>query len=122
MIGTTIRLRGDPTSARRTTTEALGFGPRQVCAACLVSGLIAAAITTLTSDSAAEYGPASSFSVNRVNKTDRLQPEPPNQRQNFNSGVAPELRAPKQVPVGCELAFSPIVDRAHANILRACVT
>jgi hypothetical protein len=36
--------------------------------------------------------------------------------------LMPKLKAPKQIPDGCELAFSPIVDREHANILRACIT
>lgn len=122
MIGTSIRPAGDSRFSRRAMTAAFGFSPKQVCAACLLSGAIAAAITVATSESAAENGLASFFSINRVNKTDRLQPDPPVQRTRDNSGSVRELRAPKQIPVGCELAFSPFVNRAHANILRACIT
>jgi hypothetical protein len=121
MVGATIRSRGNSVP-RRATHRALSYSPKQICAAFLLSGLIAAGITAFTSESAAENEPTPTFSVNRLGKTDRLRPEPSAQRTGSDSGLMPELQAPRQIPDGCELAFSPIVDRAYANILRTCIT
>jgi hypothetical protein len=121
MIGTAIRP-SDDSKPRRAIPEALGYSPKQICAACLLSGLVAAAITAFTSESAAENEPTPAFSVNRLNKADRLRSEPPARRTSSDSGLMPKLKAPEQIPDGCELAFSPIVSQAHANILRACIT
>jgi len=121
MVGKTVRS-SDDSNPQRATPGALGYSPKQVCAAFFLSGLIAAAITAFTSKSAAENEPTPTFSVNRLDKTDRLRSEPSAQRTNSDSWLMPELKAPKQIPDGCEFAFSPIVNRAHANILRACIT
>lgn len=99
------------------------YGPKQVCAACLLSGLVAAAIT-LTSESSAENGPIPAVTVvNRAAKADRLQPAQFSQRSRTpnKSTQISKLRASGPIPVGCELAVSRIID-PDSDILRGCLS
>jgi len=122
MIRRPVHVTDDPRLLRTTTPSAFGFSLKQITAACLFSGLIAGAFSALTSESAADTGPAPAFSVNRVNKTDRLPSAPTAQLTRHKSSSATELRASGPIPAGCERAFSPIVHPARADILRHCLT
>ncbi len=113
MSGTTVRV-SDVTGA--------GFSLKQIAAACLVAGLIAGAVTALTSESVAGYGPASAYSVNRATKTDRLPLAPVAQSPRSNATSTPAVRLEGRVPVGCDRAFSPVADPSRANFVRHCLT
>ena len=59
-------------------------------------------------------------SVNRANKGDRLSQAPAEQPAHSlpsTEAVVP----PKRVPLGCDPAFSPVADPAHANIYKRCL-
>jgi len=113
MTGTTVRISGATRSC---------FSLKQIAAACLLSGLIAGAVTALTSESSAGSGPTSVFSVNRVDKTNRLPVMPAMQAPPRESGSTPAVRVEGRVPVGCDRAFSPVADPARANFVRNCLT
>jgi len=101
---------------------AFRYGPKQVCVACLLSGLVAAAVTALTSESSAENGPIPAITVvNRTAKADRLQPAQSIQRPRHKSTPMLKLRASGQIPVGCELTVSRVVD-PDSDILRGCLS
>jgi hypothetical protein len=110
-------------TARTATLGAFGHGLKQITAACLLSGLIAGVFSMLTSEGAADTAPATAISVNRLNKADRLPSSPGIQLLRHDSSFpAPELRALGPIPIGCELAFSTLVELAHANIIRGCLS
>jgi len=95
------------------------FSLKRIAAACLLSGLIAGAVTALTAESSAGNAPTSAFSVNRVDKADRL---PTMQVPLRESGSTPAVRLEGRVPVGCDRAFSPVADPSRANFVRNCLT
>ena len=105
------------------------FGERlkNISAALLLSGLIAGAICALTSPVTADNATAITISVNRASKGDRL-PQTPRvaparkpSRHDTNSieSPAPKL-APRQTPIGCEPAFSPVAHPGRTDILTFC--
>ena len=59
-------------------------------------------------------------SVNRVNKGDRL-PQAPAERPSHSSPSTEAVVPSKRVPLGCDPAFSPVADPAHANIYKRCL-
>jgi len=61
-----------------------------------------------------------SVSVNRVNKGDRLSQAPAG-RSSHSSPSTEAVTPPKRVPLGCDPAFSPVADPAHANIYKRCI-
>jgi len=110
-----------PKLPRTTAPSVLGL--KQTINACLLSGLIAGAITVVTSERAAPTDTGPTFSVNRINKADRLHLAPVGTRLpplNSSSTIKREVRPP--IPDGCERSFSPIVDPARANIVSYCLT
>ena len=71
---------------------------------------------------AVKYPPTATISVNRTHKGDRLPQESlakPNPSFSPSTKAAPDL--PKRVPLGCDPAFSPIADPAHAHIHKRCM-
>lgn len=72
---------------------------------------------------AAKSTPTHSISVNRTNKSDRLR-----SAWSMRSGSRPiplsesAPALPKQVPLGCDRAFSSVADPAHAHIYKRCIT
>jgi len=62
-----------------------------------------------------------SVSVNRVNKGDRLSQAPPVDRPSHSSPSTEAVIPPKRVPLGCDPAFSPVADPAHANVYKRCI-
>lgn len=122
MISTIIRVSDDPRHLRTATPGAFGYSLKQVAAACLLSGLIAGAITALTTESSAGSGPTYAFSVNRVDKTDRLPLARDASQPRSNATSTSPVRLQGRVPVGCDRAFSPVADPARANFVRHCLT
>jgi hypothetical protein len=104
-----------------TGPAASSFSLKQIAAACLLSAVIAGAVTALTSESSAGNAPASLFSINRADKTDRLPPAPVARPQS-DATSTPAVRLEGRVPVGCDRAFSPVADPARANFVRNCLT
>jgi len=122
MIGTTVRVSDDAKRWRTTTLGAFGFSLKQISAACLLSGLIAGAITLLTTESSTGNGPNYTVLVNRMNKADHLPLVSGARLPRDNSTSMPVLRMKGRVPVGCERAFSVVADPVHANVVRHCLT
>lgn len=67
--------------------------------------------------------PTHSISVNRTSKSDRMR-----SAWSMRSGSKPRPLSesapalPKQVPLGCDRAFSSVADPAHAHIYKRCIT
>jgi hypothetical protein len=122
MICTTVRVSDDPKRRRTTTRGAFDYSLKQISAACLLSGLIAGAITVLTTESSVGNGPNYVVLVNRMNKANRLPLTAGAQLPRDNSTSMPVLRMKRRVPVGCERAFSTVADPVHANVVRRCLT
>jgi hypothetical protein len=98
-----------------------GYSVKQLAAACVFSGLIAAGVSAQTIPSTVDNAPTVSVYINRATKSDRLFPAPKTQRALDNSGAAGAARSPKPIPVGCEPPFSPIAAPAHADIVKRCL-
>jgi len=105
------------------------FGERlkNISAALLLSGMIAGAICALTSPVTADNAATTTISVNRAGKGDRLpqmprvEPARKPGRHDTNSieNKAPNL-TPRQTPIGCEPAFSPVAHPGRTDILTFC--
>jgi len=100
---------------------------RNISAALLLSGLIAGAICALTSPVTADNATTVTISVNRASKGDRLPQTPrlePTRkpgRHDSNSIENPApSQTPRQTPVGCEAAFSPVAHPGRSDILTFC--
>jgi hypothetical protein len=122
MTGITVGIGDQSKLPRAAAPRAFGFSLKQIAAACLLSGLIAGAVSALTSESVASNSPMSAYSVNRVNKADRLPQAPVVQAPRRQLAPTPVLRMEGRVPVGCDRAFSPVADPANANVVRNCLT
>lgn len=100
---------------------------RNISAALLLSGLIAGAVCALTSPVTADNAAAITVSVNRASKADRLPQTPRVEparkpgRHDTNSieNRTPNLK-PRQTPIGCEPAFSPVAHPGRSDILTFC--
>jgi hypothetical protein len=105
------------------------FGQRlkNVSAALLLSGIIAGAICALTSPVTADNATTVTISVNRASKGDRLPQVPkisPTRRPDRHDSNSIENPAPsqtpRQTPIGCEAAFSPVAHPGRSDILTFC--
>jgi len=77
---------------------------------------IAGSIVVLTGSSAADNAQAMTISVNRTNKSDRL-PQAVTLRLLPNNSSP----IPKRVLLGCDLAFSSVVDPPLAPVFKRCM-
>jgi hypothetical protein len=123
MFDMTVRPTHASKLLRSATPGAFGYGAKQIIGVCLFSGLIAGAFSVLTSEGVASNAPASAFSVNRLNKADRLASSLEKQLSRHDSSLpASALRALEPIPYGCELAFSELLHPADENFVRDCLT
>lgn len=103
----------------------LRYGLNQTVAAIVVSCLIAGAVTMMTRPSSADAPGATSISVNRALKGNRL-PLAKTPRQKHDALPTPADRsAPTSMgrpPLGCDPAFSPIVDPGRRLRALRCLT
>ena len=84
---------------------------------CLIAGGFTAAVSTVGAARSAQPG---TVFVNRTNKGDRLAREVTLNRASTIS--APVMSATPRRPIGCDPAFSPIVDPARAHIFGRCIS
>jgi hypothetical protein len=84
---------------------------------CLIAGGFTAAVTTAGAARSAQPG---TVSVNRTNKGDRLPREVTLNRASAISAAL--MSAARRPPIGCDPAFSPIVDPARAHIFGRCIS
>jgi hypothetical protein len=89
---------------------------KQIVTAVMTSGLIAGMLTAMPAMPAPLVQNESSLSVNRGAKGDRL-PQMVTNRQSQIETVTPSRR----IPIGCDPAFSPIANPAHAHIYKRCM-
>jgi hypothetical protein len=94
---------------------------KSISAACLSSALIAGAIT-LASPVTADKATAITISVNRAAKSDRQPFAPPTAQSSQHDSISTGKPTPERALLGCERAFSPLVDPKRAHILRYCTT
>jgi hypothetical protein len=95
-------------------------GFRAICAAVILSSFAAGGITAVTTTSIANSAKdVRVVMVNRINKGDRL-PRAIAPRHHSNSNNSP-VETKKRVPLGCDPAFSPIVDPASAHFFNRCI-
>jgi hypothetical protein len=94
---------------------------KETIAATLLSGLIAGGVAEMTSPSVASHFETVTIAVNRTHKGDRLPqaslPHHPNNSMSIEMAPA----SPKQTPLGCDPAFSPVADPARASIFKRCM-
>jgi hypothetical protein len=102
---------------------------KRVSAALLLSGLIAGAICALTSPVTADNAKTLTISVNRASKGDRLPQAPrveptrrPDRHDSNSIENRPPSQAPRQTPIGCESAFSPVAHPGRSDILTFCAS
>lgn len=94
------------------------FELKATAAALLVSCLAAGAFCAVNGPSVAKEERAPVIFVDRTMKGDRL---PPNAL--LTNGPAPSSPAKsssRRVPLGCDRAFSPVADPAHAHVFGRC--
>ncbi len=82
----------------------------------LLACVIAGSIVVLTGSSAADNAQAVTISVNRTNNSDRL-PQAVTLRLLPNNSSP----IPKRVLLGCDLAFSSVVDPPLAPVFKRCM-
>lgn len=95
---------------------------KSISAACLLSALIAGAISTLASPVTADKATAVTISVNRATKGDRQPFAPPTAQPSQYDSISTGKPTPERALLGCERAFSPLVEPKRAHILRYCTT
>jgi hypothetical protein len=81
----------------------------------LLACVIAGSIVVLTGSSAADNAQAVTISVNRTNKSDRLPQAVTLRLLPNNSSI------PKRALLGCDLAFSSVVDPPLAPVFKRCM-
>jgi hypothetical protein len=91
---------------------------RKLNAVALFSCLIAGCVCTLAGSSSADKAQVFKPSVSRINKGDRL-PRASTPKQ--SAKISLQGRTARSKLVGCDPAFSPIADPAHAHIVGRCM-
>jgi hypothetical protein len=94
------------------------FDLKTTVAALIVSCLAAGAFCAVNGPSVAKDETAPAFVVDRTLKGDRLLPN-----ARLTNGAAPSSPAKsslRKVPLGCDRAFSPVADPAHAHVFGRC--
>jgi len=97
----------------------LGYNLQQVGAAVLVSCFTAAGMVALTGWSVADAAKPVTVSVNRINKGDRLPLAPALQQP--SSDMSPMTAQSRKARLGCDPAFSPIVDPRLTHVVLRCM-
>jgi len=87
-----------------------------------LSALIAGAISTLPSPVTADKATVITISVNRATKGDRQPLAPPIARPAQHESISTGKPAPERALLGCERAFSSLVEPKRTHILRSCTT
>jgi len=103
----------------------LGYGLSQAITAVVVGSFIAGAVSTMTRPSAADSAVATSTSVNRTLKGDRLLPtKTPRDKRDAaprsSKGIGPGATA--RPPIGCDPAFSRIGAPSRILPVARCLT
>ena len=100
----------------------LGYGLSQAITAVVVGGFIAGAVSTMARPSAADSAVATSTSVNRTQKGDRLLPTktPRNAAPQSSKRIGPGSTA--RPPIGCDPAFSRIGAPSRILPVARCLT
>lgn len=94
---------------------------KEIGAAILLSAAATCAVIAATDRSAADGLGVGTIVVNRTNKGDRLpQATPPRPLSSSLSPTTPA--APRNMPLGCDRAFSPVADPANAGIFLRCLS
>ncbi len=97
------------------------YSLKDAIAVAILSCFIAGVVTEMTSPSVAgNNAEAVTISVNRAHKGDRLPQASLPPDYPTSTDMAPA--SPKQVPLGCDPVFSPVVDPASAHIFKRCIT
>jgi hypothetical protein len=98
-----------------------GYGLKETIAAVVLSCFIAGGVGAVTTPSVANSTEAVTSSVNRTNKADRLPQAPTakrSQRKRTSTDIAPLT---KRTPLGCDPAFSTVVEPTLAHIFKRCL-
>ena len=95
---------------------------KSISAACLLSALIAGAISTLASPVTADKATVITVSVNRATKGDRQPLAQPVAQPSQHDSISTGKPTPERALLGCERAFSSLIEPKRAHILRSCTT
>jgi hypothetical protein len=102
--------------------NAFGFGLKEIAAASILSCFIVGGVGAVTGPGIAGSDESMTVSVNRTHKGDRLiKAALSHQRAGHlpSTGLAPA--SPQRTPLGCDPAFSPVVEPALAHIFKRCL-
>jgi len=97
-----------------------GNGSKQIVGAFLLSAMFAG-VASIATTGFADGAKLSVTSVNRTHKGDRLPQASNLQRPESNSNFM-KLSPSRNVPPGCDPAFSPVADPERGRIFGRCVT
>jgi hypothetical protein len=98
------------------------YGLKETAAAVVLSCFIAGGVGAMTSPAATERDDSIASSVDRTHKGNRLPQVGRSHRQPSNSSsTQTSPAAPKRTPLGCDPAFSPVVEPALAHIFKRCL-
>jgi hypothetical protein len=98
------------------------FDLKAVAAAALVSCLAAGGFCAVSVPGVARNGNTTMVSVDRTKKGDRLPPHNVELSRGPTSSLPAAVAFPRKVPLGCDPAFSAVVDPARANIFGRCTS
>jgi hypothetical protein len=94
-------------------------GLKKIAAATVLSCFVAGGVAAMTGPAVT---PSGAMSVNRTLKGDRLPLAARTHRHNVNSPSTQMAPASaKRAPLGCDPAFSPVVEPAKAHIFKRCM-
>jgi hypothetical protein len=102
--------------------SSLTYGLKETVAAAVLSSFIAGGVGAVTGPATTKNADSVTISVNRTYKGDR-QPQAvlPHQHPNNASSTPTSSAPPTRAPLGCDPAFSPIVEPARAAIYKRCM-
>jgi hypothetical protein len=99
-----------------------GNGLKKIAAATVLSCFVAGGVAAMTGPAVTTAAQSDAISVNRALKGDRLPLTARTHRHQSNSPSTQMAPASlKRAPLGCDPAFSPVVEPSMAHIFKRCM-
>jgi hypothetical protein len=98
------------------------FGLKETVAAVVLSCFVAGGVSAMTYPAVSAAAENDAISVNRTLKDDRLPQTAQTHQHPGHKGASEIIPASrKRAPLGCDPAFSPVVEPALAHIFKRCL-
>jgi hypothetical protein len=98
-----------------------GNGLKKIAAATVLSCFVAGGVAAMTGHATTATTQSDANSVNRTPKGDRLPFAALTHRQGNSPSTQMAPASAKRAPLGCDPAFSPVVEPAMAHIFKRCM-